>query len=580
MSIKEKFFFILNTREKKLFLLLGFFTVIASLIEVISVSLIIPAISMIIDFSNIEKIKTYILPLFNSEINDFIDNNFLFLFVIFSILIFVFKYFFMYLLIYSKMKYVSNIIIRISQALYKSYISRPYSFHLKNSTSQLIYNINSETQNFAQGFLSPLLEIIIELVIIFGLLILLFIYEPIGSLFIISISFVAGYLFHNYTHLKALARGKQRRINEINGLKTIQQGLSGIKELIIYSKKKFFLSEYYNYNLITYNLITKQQTLVDTSKYFIELVAIFSVIVLIFFLMTFQSAGFVLIKLSLFGIVFFKILPALNRVISAKQRISFSLVSLDNIYKEIKNYSISENDKKTNTKEILFKKKINLKNISYSYDSRIKILENLNLNINKGETIGILGESGSGKSTMINILVGFLKPSIGEILVDNVSLDSNQKIEMWQKRIAYVPQSFFMLEDSIRSNIVFEPNFASRAHDKEIFSSLKNAQILNYVKSLPKKLDTLIGERGAKISVGQAQRLSLARALYKSHDVLILDEVTSALDIKNQNKIIEVLKRIKKKKTIIIITHHKSMLSICDKIYKVEKKICKKFYKF
>jgi len=576
MSIKEKFFFILNTREKKLFLLIVFLTIIASLVEVISVSLIIPAISIIIDFSNIEKIKTYILPFFSFEINDFIDNNFIFLFVFFSILIFVFKYFFMYLLIYLKMKYVSNIIIRISQVLYKSYISRPYSFHLKNSTSQLIYNINSETQNFAQAFLSPLLEIIIELVIIFGLLTLLFIYEPIGSLFIFSISFVAGYLFHNYTHLKALARGKQRRISEINGLKTIQQGLSGIKELIIYSKKKFFLSEYYNYNLITYNLITKQQTLVDTSKYFIELIAIFSVILLIFFLVTFQSAGFVLIKLSLFGVVFFKILPALNRVISAKQRISFSLVSLDNIYKEIKNYSFSENDKKTNTKEILFKKKINLKNISYSYDSRIKILENLNLNINKGETIGILGESGSGKSTLINILVGFLKPSIGEILVDNVSMNSNQKIEMWQKRIAYVPQSFFMLEDSIRSNIVFEPNFVSRAHDKEILSSLKNAQIFNYVKSLPKKLDTLIGERGAKISVGQAQRLSLARALYKSHDVLVLDEVTSALDIKNQNKIIEVLKRIKKEKTIIIITHHKSMLSICDKIYKIEDKTCKK----
>lgn len=576
MSIKEKIFFILNIREKKLFLLLGFFTVIASLIEVISVSLIIPAASIIIDYSNIEKIKASILPFLNSEIKDSLDDNFLFLFVIFSVGVFIFKYFFMYLLVYSKMKYISNIIIRISQVLYKSYISRPYSFHLKNSTSQLIYNVNSETQNFAQGFLSPLLEIIIELVIILGLIILLFIYEPIGSLLIISISFVAGYLFHNYTHLKALARGKQRRISEIKGLKIIQQGLSGIKELIIYSKKNFFLREYYIYNLITYNLITKQQTLVDTSKYFIELVAIFSVILLIFFLITFQSAGLVLIKLSLFGIIFFKILPALNRIISAKQRISFSLVSLDNIYKEMKNFSLLAINEKKNAKEILFKKKIELKNISYSYDGRTKILENLNLNINKGETIGILGQSGSGKSTIINILVGFLKPSIGEILVDNVSLNSNQKLEMWQKRIAYVPQSFFMLEDSIRSNIVFEPNFAAKVHDKKILSSLKKAQILNYVESLPKKLGTLIGERGAKISVGQAQRLSLARALYKSHDLLVLDEATSALDIKNQNKIMEVLKKIKTKKTIIIITHDKSILSICDKVYRI---LNKKLYK-
>jgi ABC-type multidrug transport system fused ATPase/permease subunit len=577
MNIKKKFLFILNSKEKKSFIILAFLMLIAAVIEVLSVSLIIPAVSILIDITNIDKIKIFLSPYLSLKIKNLIDEYFIFVFIIFSLSVFVLKFIYMNLLIYIKMSYVSNIVIRLSGTLYESYLLRPYKFHLNNSSSKLILNITSEIQNFASNLLSPFLEILIELIIMLGLLGLLFFSEPRGSLLIIFISLISAYLFHNYTHLKTVARGKERRINEILALKLIQQGLAGIKELIIYSKSIFFIKEYLKYNSILFNSMKKQQTLVDTSKYFIELIAIFSVMLLIFFLINFNNSNLIIIKLSLFAVIFFKILPSLNRIIGAKQRIVFALVTIDKIYEEIKYFNTFKSIKKNNNdKKITFDKKIELKNISYSYSMNNKIIKNLNLTIRKGEAIGIVGPSGSGKSTLINILTGLLKSDHGKILIDSVALNNKAEIESWQKKIGYVPQNFFMLEDSIRSNIVFHPNYVSKNNDKKIYECLKKAQILSFVESLPKKLGTLIGERGSQISVGQAQRFSIARALYKNHDILILDEATSALDIKNQKNILNILKRLKREKTLIIITHHKYMLSICDNVYKI---FNKKIYK-
>jgi len=577
MNLKKKFFYILNSKEKKSFIILAFLMVIASVIEVLSVSLIIPAVSILIDATNIDKIKFFLSTYLNLKIKNLIDEYFIFAFIIFSLCIFVIKFIYMNLLIYIKMRYVSNVVIRLSSTLYESYLLRPYKFHLNNSSSKLILNITAEIQNFASNLLSPSLEILIELIIMFGLLFLLFLSEPRGSLLIIFISLISAYLFHNYTHSKTQTRGKERRKNEILAFKLIQQGLAGIKELTIYSKSVFFIKEYLKYNSILFNVMNKQQTLVDTSKYFIELIALFSAILLIFFLVNFNNGNLVIIKLSLFAVIFFKILPSLNRIIGAKQRIVFALITIDKIYEEIKYFNKFKSiEKSNNHKEISFEKKIELKNISYSYDKNNKIISNLNLTIRKGEAIGIVGPSGSGKSTIINILTGLLKSDSGKILIDSVTLNNKALIESWQKKIGYVPQNFFILEDSIRSNIVFQPNYVFKKNDKKIYESLKKAQILNFVKSLPKKLDTLIGERGSQISVGQAQRFSIARALYKTHDILILDEATSALDMKNQKNILNILKRLKTEKTLIIITHHKYMLSVCDKVYRI---LNKKLYK-
>jgi ABC-type multidrug transport system fused ATPase/permease subunit len=279
----------------------------------------------------------------------------------------------------------------------------------------------------------------------------------------------------------------------------------------------------------------------------------------------------------LFAVIFFKVLPAINRIILAKQRITFALASVDNIYEQLNYFELSlkkKNYYRKNSKDKLsFNKNIELKNIHYSYDHK-NILKDLNLNINKGETIGLIGHSGAGKSTLINIIAGLLRPNKGIIFVDNVSID--KQIELWQQNIGYVPQNFYMLDDSIRSNIIFEPNFLSKEKDDKIYDVLEKAQILDFVKSLPEKLDTILGERGSSISVGQAQRLSIARALFKDPELLILDEATSSLDAQNEKKILNTIKTLRGKKTIVVVSHKESSLSFCDKIYKIENRSCKK----
>lgn len=572
MKFKDKFFFILTSREIKNFKLLIFLMILGSAIEALSIYMIMPAISILIDPNYLEKIKLLFYNFFGDSflLNNFIYENFLFFFIIFSLSIFVIKFIYMCSLIYVKMNYVSNISTRLSSNIYSSYLSRPYNFHLKNTSSQLILNATSEVQNFSTNILSSSLEIIIEIVMMLGLIVLLLFIEPIGSIIIFFLTVALGYFYHTAVHKKSSLWGTERRKSEEKGLKLIREGLGGIKELLIFAKKKIFEYEYIQQVAKFFQVNKKQQTLLDTAKYYIELVAISSAVTLIFFLINTNDVGLVIIKLSLFVAVFFKILPALNRVIAAKQRLVYSLVSLDKIYEEIKFYK-NLKQKNKNNQPISFSYNIRLKNISFGYTKKEKILKKLNLTIKKGEILGLIGPSGSGKSTIINIIIGLLNPDSGTILVDDVPLDTKRKVESWQKKIGYIPQNFFMLDDTIRANIVFEPNYLSGKLDNNIYDSLKKSQINNFVKSLPKKLDTVIGERGSKISVGQAQRLSIARALYKKPDILILDEATSALDPKNEKNFLSVISKLKKKITIVIISHKPNTLKFCDNVYKLNK---------
>jgi ABC-type multidrug transport system fused ATPase/permease subunit len=577
MKLKDKIFFILTSREIKNFKLLIFLMILGSAIEALSIYMIMPAISILIDRNYLEKIKLFFYNFFGDSfsLNNFFYENFLFFFIIFILSVFVIKFIYMCSLIYVKMNYVNNVSTRLSSNIYSSYLSRPYNFHLKNTSSQLILNATSEVQNFSIDILSSSLEIIIEIIMMLGLIFLLLFIEPIGSIIIFFLTVALGYLYHTAVHKKSSLWGYERRKSEERGLKLIREGLGGIKELVIFAKKKIFEYEYFQQVAKFFQANKKQQTLLDTTKYYIELVAIFSAVILLFFLINTNEVGLVIIKLSLFVAVFFKILPALNRVIAAKQRVVYSLVALDKIYQEIKFYKNLKQEKKNN-QPISFSNNICLKNISFGYTKKEKILKKLNLTIKKGEILGLIGPSGSGKSTIINIIIGLLNPDSGTILVDDVPLDTKRKVESWQKKIGYIPQNFFMLNDTIRANIVFEPNYLSSKLDNNIYDSLKKSQINNFVKSLPKKLDTVIGERGSKISVGQAQRLSIARALYKKPDILILDEATSALDPKNEINFLNVISRLKKKITIVIISHKPNTLKFCDNIYKLEKLCLKK----
>ena len=260
-------------------------------------------------------------------------------------------------------------------------------------------------------------------------------------------------------------------------------------------------------------------------------------------------------------------MPSVVKILRSFQSIDWGANSADVLYNLIKssNYKKSIGHSK-NIKKMSFENKIEIKDLSFSFEKK-DIIKNFNQEIIKNEIIGIVGKSGSGKTTLINILMGFLYPSKGKILVDNK--DILEDLNGWRKNIFLVQQENIILDDTIKNNITF--NLEENEIDQEKYMmAIKNSNLENYINQLPDKDNTITGENGIQISGGQKQRLSIARALYYDPEILILDEFTSALDSITEKEILETLKRLKKRKTIIIITHRSETLKICDKVINLD----------
>jgi ABC-type bacteriocin/lantibiotic exporter with double-glycine peptidase domain len=271
--------------------------------------------------------------------------------------------------------------------------------------------------------------------------------------------------------------------------------------------------------------------------------------------------------LGLFIVGMFRLLPSCNKIINSINNIRFNYSSVDLISGELLNpgnLTISKNS----DNNFLFKDSIKFINVNFSYSSNKKsILKNINLTIKKNESIGIFGSSGSGKSTLLNIMCNLLIPTTGQILVDNKPLD--QVSSAYQKKIGYVSQKTTLIEGSIIENIIF--GIDEKDYNYKLFDeAVKKSDLKSFLSELPDGKDTYIGEKGSRLSGGQQQRIGIARALYKDPEILILDEATSALDENSENEILNTIKNLKNKLTIVIVSHKKSVFIGCDKIYKLD----------
>ena len=257
--------------------------------------------------------------------------------------------------------------------------------------------------------------------------------------------------------------------------------------------------------------------------------------------------------------------PSLNKVIVQIQNIKFINPVINNLHSEFK---LEEKLEKNNKKKLEFNNSIHLQNIFYKYEGKSEFtLKNIEIKIDKNEIIGIMGSTGSGKSTLINLINGLLKPTSGKISVDEEDIQTN--LSEWQKNIGYVPQNIFLLDDTIRKNIAF--GFYDKDIDENLLNqSVKSAELEDTIKKLPEGLSSFVGERGAKLSGGEIQRIGIARALYNNSSILIFDEFTSNLDFETEKKILDTILRLKGKKTIILISHKLGPIQICNKIFKVQ----------
>ena len=549
-----------------LFLILGSF--IGALLEFIGIG----SIPIFIDFLVNDGEKRF----FDINLDNLISFNFdknnkvLFGSIILS-LIFVFKNLYFTLLYFFQGNLFREIKRANSLKLYNQYIQSPYELHLNLNPALINRNLLSEvivSTNYLENLLMIIRETLIAILIILLLLLVNTYISLITIVLIITIA-AAFYLAIKKIIKRLSALTQKFRTEQI---KNINHVFGSIKESKILNADELFKKEFKNFtgtietNNFYISFIQKMPKLI------IEVLVIISLTLII---TIFAADGKNIVDylpiLSLFAVGTIRLLPSFNLITSNLTRLKSESISFNYIVNEFKKEdSNSDQIKSGNLSFKSFENTIVLKDVSYKYQGKHEnVLEKINLQIKKGQMIGLIGESGQGKTTLINLLIGLLNPNSGKILFDGKNIKDN--IENWRSLIGFIPQDIYLLDDTIKKNIAFGVS-EKKIIEEKIFEAVEKSELSDFLKKLPDGLDTIVGDRGVRISGGQRQRIGIARSLYRNPEILILDEATSSLDIETENKFIENINRFKREKTVIISTHKFEILKECDIIYKIKNK--------
>jgi ABC-type bacteriocin/lantibiotic exporter with double-glycine peptidase domain len=531
-----------------------------SIFELLSLGIVIPIISIFSENNeNLFFIKTAqnYFPSFSTY------QDLILLLIVVIFLIFFFKFLFLVFLTLKINKFIFNSKKLITQKILDIYLDKDYIWHTKNNKSQFINLISNEVSNFCGNALYGLLFITSEIFFFLSIIIFLIFWDQKIFFATIVVSIIFFPCLFYFVKIVSYALGVKRQETENDILVTLNESLNGIKEMILY---KWGVPVKRKYEILAEKLVSVSayhNSFQDIGRHLIEIIGVLLIIFVIYFMQENSNTQNLLLKLGVFGAALFKIMPILNRISTYGQRLKFGMASANKIIEFYKN-----SDYKKKFIEISFDKNIIFKNVYFKFDGKKDyLLNNLNLEINRNEIIGISGESGSGKTTLTNLIMGLLHPNKGEILVDNKDIIKNQMT--FQNQIAFVPQNFFFLDASLLDNITF---FDNEINFGNLKFAIKNSLLIETILSKSLSLRTNIGNNALKISGGQLQRINIARALYRNPKVIILDEPTSSLDINNQNLFLDILTKLKKKMTIILITHNDKLLNECDKIYNLTQK--------
>lgn len=472
-------------------------------------------------------------------------------------------FFFLNQYLFSKYSYILQN--KLSDRLLNKYLNENYSFFLNSENSEMLRNVKDNTE-LVRALTVNLFIFISELLVFFGLSIIVIYNSTLVSIFsiIFIIFFSLIYIFFSKNFSKKWSI--QRQNFEKEKIRYLQESFSGFKELKLFNKQNFFIKNYNDKNTKSNLMSFRFNLLYALPKVYLEIIGALGVVLLIIFNLGEGGKDSIIKAIPLLGlyfVVFIRILPSVNRILNTIETHRFAFPALKiifNILSPKKSMNI-----KYSKKNITFSKDIKFKKVYFSFSGKKKIFENINLQIKCNEKIGIIGDSGIGKTTLVNLISGLFHPTKGTILSDNENIHRN--IKSWQQNVAYIYQSTFLMNDTIEENISLKSDKDAN-HKKKIKIVLKLMNLTNFIKKFPKGLDTIIGDKGAKLSGGQMQRIGIARALYFDRKILICDEITNSLDSTTEKSIINAIKNLDK--TIIMISHKKSNLDFCSKIYEIK----------
>lgn len=570
-SLVKDLIFLLSTNQKRQLLSIQIFFIIATFLEIIGILSIIPFVTLV---SNINLIyeKSYLSDLFfyfnfSSEIFFLVCLGILILLsLIISSLFSIFTFWRIFM-------FGNQLGIEIGDRLFNYYMEQGWISYISKNSSTYTKKISVEAQRVTSGIIIPLLQMNAKILFVFFIVISIAIYNPLIA-FIGASLFTFSYMTL-YKSIKNFVFNNGQKVSEMydKRFSIMNNAFGGKKEILLLGKIKQSIIQFEEAGKkISFSQGTNN-TLVHVPRYFFELITFGSIIAFIIYLINFEGGNLqkIIPTLSIFVIAGYKLLPSIQQVFAYITTIRGNLAAFNDIKDDLKNSLNLKVDRKNLTKEKLsIKKEIKFLNINFSYPSRTSFyINNLNLKIEAKSSVGIIGSTGSGKSTIIDILTGLIKPNSGCLKVDDTEINY-LNLRKWQNNLSYVSQNIFLTDGSIMENIALGANRENINIDK-IKQSIKLASLDSFIESLQDNIHTKVGERGIQLSGGQIQRIGIARSLYNESDILIFDEATSALDVNTERKIIDSIYNLKGQKTIIFIAHRLTTVNRCDHIYLIDK---------
>lgn len=562
LNLLKKLWGVLEAEDRRNFIFLFVIMIIGTLVELVSVGIIVPVFAIIGDIHFISKYPRVWKLLGDPNYSIIVISTMVILFGIY-----LFKALFLSFSAFKQSKFIYSLSARISSKLFSIYLRQPYEFHLRQNSAQLIRNTTTDVVMMSTA-LQALIVIITETTVLLGLFLLLIFVEPFGAVISLSVLIFSAGGFYLLTKTRITKWGKANHYHAGKRFQHLQQGFGASKDTLIFGRTEEFIQQFnfHNFKMALFN--ERQYTMSQLPKLFIESLAIMGlVIIVIAKILIDNDISSLLPILALFATAAFRLMPSVNRVLGSIQAVQYGLPSIETVYDEINKLTEFQQTSSLGM-EIAFKKKLSFEKVSFKFASVPDlVLREVSLSIYIGESIGIIGGSGAGKSTFIDLLLGLLKPIAGDVLVDGVNIQNN--LRSWQNQIGYVPQTIYLTDDSLKKNIAF--GLSDEAiNDEAITKAVYAAQLDGFIKSLPEGLDTEVGERGVRLSGGQRQRIGIARALYHDPKILVLDESTSALDNKTEAEVMESIKALQGEKTIIIVAHRLTTIKHCDRIFRFE----------
>ncbi len=566
---------IFTPKELRSFVILLFLTIATGISQAVSVVSIFPFMDVITNPNIIEE--NYWLNLIYTELGFTSSSDFIIFLGFATLTLLVVSNAISAFTIWYKAKFVWANNHSISKRLLDIYLRQNYPFFLSKNSADVSKNILSEVQLLTTGYMIPLLHAISGVIISLTIIVSIFIISPYATLFAIIIFGGIYGLIYTFFRNKLRKSGKSRLNANQERFSVVNEAFGGIKDIKLKGNELFYLKMYSKPSKVYADTMAKHKAIGEIPKFLLETLAFGGIIAFILILyLLYGDVGNVIPIASLFAFAGYRLLPSLQKVYDGVTKVRFNYHTIDNIRKEMANAENIFQYQNINIEEIPsetieLEEEIRLEGVKYSYPNTThNSLDGVDISVKKGTSVAVVGTTGAGKTTLVDVILGLLLPQEGTIYVDDTKI-TESNLRAWQKNLGYVPQHIYLANSSVKNNIAFGiPD--DQIDMEQVIRSAKIANIHDFVmEEMQDGYDTIVGERGVRLSGGQRQRVGIARALYHDPDVLVLDEATSSLDGMTEKAFVDALNKLAKVKTLIIIAHRFNTIQNCDKIYMLEK---------